>query len=496
MAITFRSIDELPDLLQEYLYSDAVTTITQEVFATYGIKDRAQQDAVLDALWAVFHGTLSLERLPQRIGEAVGKPADAVFPMTAELAVRMLLPAREYLGPVDAYVRRWDERAATKPYDSIASSFTLPAYSREELIERIVALRPATITHPRAVANFEKLAEEIVYRGRNNFEEVQYLGELVGSVDGTGVGMPADVASATILATKQLLAGSTTAKSPVAQTVPRATVRKQAATEEKAITDEVAQHAKNLGTERSSGEDENFVDTLTAEVLTKFSTLPAEAVRTAIDARVRMVRDTAATMDFLMRATEKGGVGVDADTAMQIVSIVEEQVSARERSQHAVVTATAQPASAKLTGTPRVVAAAQPQEVRPVAPPPRPISAEKPRVEDVRRVIAPTGPIQEIASMRLVDFRRSSADPMARVTKILSAMDRIGEEAYEEKIQAIQAWHYNEPYQLYEDMMVDALVHRKPLSVLVQERVRDRQAVLEEKEVSAMLHMHRMMENW
>lgn len=490
MAITFRSIDELPDVLQEYLYSDAVTNSVQDVFATNGIEDRAIQDAVLTALWAVFYGTVSLERLPQRIGEVLGKSPEGAYPLVAELAARVLLPAREFLGPVEAYIRRWDEQAATKTYTSVGESFTLPAYSRDELISNIVAVRPPTITHPRAVANFEKLAEEIVYRGRSNFEETQYLSELVGSIDGSGVGMAAPVAESTLLTIKQILAGSSIAKTPSAQSVPRGAARKQAAVEDVTMAQEVAAHAKQLEAVGGSGDDSTFVDSLTAAVLEQFNTVSAAAIRSAVDARVRMVRDTAATMEFLMRSVAQGGVGVDAETAMRIIAIVEEQVSARERIRHtAVVSAPAAPA-------PRGVAA-RPVE-RPVAltPPPRPVTAEKPRVEDVRRVIAPTGPIQEIASMRLTDFRRSSQDPMERVKKILGAIDRIGEEAYDEKIQAIQAWRYSEPYQLFENMMVDALANRKPLSVLVQERVRDRQPVLEEKEVAAMLHMHRMMENW
>lgn len=503
MAITFRSIDELPEVLQEYLYSDVVTTITQEVFATYGIEDRARQDAVLDALWAVFHGTLTLERLPHRLGEGLGKAPDATYSMAAELAVRILLPARDYLGPVESYVRRWDETAATKEYGSVGQSFTLPAYTREELIEEIVALRPATITHPRAVANFEKLAEEMVYRGRTNFEEVVYLSDLVGSVDGSGVGMPAAVAESTLLQIKQLMAGSSTAKSAPPQTTQRpaaAQARRQSVSEDKQMAKEVAAHAREMPTTPVSSADAAFVDQITASVLAKFPTLNAQTARAAIDARVRDVRDTAATMEFLMRSAEQGGAGVDADTAMQIITILEQQVSERSQAQRAAVTPTVATQPAQPQSQPRAVIAPRAPEPTPIAqptpPPPRPIVAEKPRVEDVRRIIAPTGPIQEIASMRLVDFRRSSQDSMERVTKILGAMERIGEEAYDEKIQAIQAWRYNEPYQLYEDMVVDALQNRKPLSVLIQERVRDRQPVLEVKEVSALLHMHRMMENW
>ncbi len=123
--------------------------------------------------------------------------------------------------------------------------------------------------------------------------------------------------------------------------------------------------------------------------------------------------------------------------------------------------------------------------------------APEPTMTDVRPAgQALTGPVQEIEQLRLVDFRRSSPQPEIRMEKILSAIARIGEESYPDKIQAIYAWRRSEPYQLYEKMIVEALQERKSIGEFVKEQVKARKQVLDDDELFQIIAGNQVLESW
>lgn len=549
MAIIFSSTEEAPEILRQYLEGSWLAQVNRSIFAHHGLDTFEVQDAVLQAQLDVFLGVVSLEKFPHALSVSLQKSKEEIASLAAEIGTRVFQPAQEYVGPAQTYALRWDEKTAQAGYDLIGEPLALPSYTRDEMIRMLMDMRPKSVVHPKAVANYEKLVSEMVYRGRGNFDEQQYLTGLTQPMEQDGVQMKPDEAAALLLQMKQILAASNTAKA-VGPVTDSREAAKQSAKQQKEAEKDVAAATRSmrdmLGTTAAPAPDSEFIAAIMARVRALGADLATDAMQKIIDARVKDIRDTRATMDMLMKASAVGGMGLDADRAMAVVMVVEEEIHNALQMKKKEVASTSAPMAAsqsvaaeaapapalvddlyiKTLGSARmkelgashadnlrtsgipIAAAATAQSSSPASPAPtaplapRPpvarmnVETPKPKMEDVRKVSSVMGPVQEIENVRLVDFRRSAQSAEVRVEKIVSAINRIGEESYPDKIEAIFAWRRSEPYQMYEQLLVEALDNHKPLVVVIQEHVRDRKPTLDREEVAALINGGRTLEEW
>lgn len=103
----------------------------------------------------------------------------------------------------------------------------------------------------------------------------------------------------------------------------------------------------------------------------------------------------------------------------------------------------------------------QSQAVRPTPPPSTvPDTGMTPRAVMQDVIPAPArllGPIEELASMSLLDFRRLAKHPSDGTARILEKIRLLEEEDYRQRALAVSAWHSSEPARLYFDITRRAL---------------------------------------
>lgn len=97
------------------------------------------------------------------------------------------------------------------------------------------------------------------------------------------------------------------------------------------------------------------------------------------------------------------------------------------------------------------------------AAPTTPQVSSKPQVRDVAPP-APKliGPIEELKTMTIADFRKLSSDARAACGKIKEKVDLVGAESYERRSEAIRAWRESEPMRLYSVILSSKLSGTPP----------------------------------
>lgn len=104
---------------------------------------------------------------------------------------------------------------------------------------------------------------------------------------------------------------------------------------------------------------------------------------------------------------------------------------------------------------------------------PQPIVSEapnKPRIQDIKFEPKLVGPIEEIRTMSLVDFRRLDPDPKQAIEKIIQKIDLLEEESFNKRTQAIKAWKESNLNRLYLDLGDKSLEEGKPISEIITEQ--------------------------
>ncbi|MDD2807430.1 MAG: hypothetical protein PHW95_02845 [Patescibacteria group bacterium] len=120
-------------------------------------------------------------------------------------------------------------------------------------------------------------------------------------------------------------------------------------------------------------------------------------------------------------------------------------------------------------------------------------SIGKPKVEDVRFKPRLTGPVEEIKSMKLVDFRRLAQSPAQAIEKIIGKIDLLEAEAFTKKTEAIKAWKQNEINQMYIELGDQSMEERKSISDIIAERQSGGQPTLTEEEVDAIIELNKRL---
>ncbi len=251
--------------------------------------------------------------------------------------------------------------------------------------------------------------------------------------------------------------------------------------------------------------------------------------KNTITLRLREVRDQIQTREMLLSSPLIGGMGFDSQTADRILAIINkeferldgrlrEEVSSepfsdlraeakklleqplteakavRFESRQAPVENISEIKieSAKPRIAPKPQAVSPVQSVsfnRPVVSPP----SAKPKIEDVKFRPRLTGPIEEIRSMTLVDFRRLAQTPEKIIEKILEKIELLEEESFTKKTEAIKAWKESEVYRLYLELGDQSMAERKPISEIIAQRQRLNQPTLTEEELEAIFELNQRL---
>ncbi|MDP2690582.1 MAG: hypothetical protein Q8P48_10800, partial [Deltaproteobacteria bacterium] len=140
-------------------------------------------------------------------------------------------------------------------------------------------------------------------------------------------------------------------------------------------------------------------------------------------------------------------------------------------------------------GTPQVMNQPPVSPIRPAMPVPAPKPMMKPVMNDVTSSASTaTGPVEELRTTSVEDFRRLSKDPKEATLKIKDKIDLLGEESFTKRSQGIAAWNASGVFRLYLEMMGEAL-EGKPMTEVIASRQAEKRPCLTKEEIDAIVQL-------
>lgn len=218
---------------------------------------------------------------------------------------------------------------------------------------------------------------------------------------------------------------------------------------------------------------------------------------TIVEARLKEVRDAFETRDALERPAEQGGFGIKGGLLASVMEALEKIVSEQQTSsmadfnkaKQAAREAKAAEEAEKKQAAIAAARAARPKVVlRPAVPVMSPASQTAATARPVMTdVVAPprklSGPIDELSSLTVDDFRRLSREPKEAAIKIKDKISLLEEQGIGQKILGVKAWHASPINRLYLEISRAALVSGRTIEDISNERLKNGQISLSLEEV-------------
>ena len=115
----------------------------------------------------------------------------------------------------------------------------------------------------------------------------------------------------------------------------------------------------------------------------------------------------------------------------------------------------------------------------------------QPKIEEIKYQSKLVNPIEEIRSMKIIDFRRLGSTPAAAAKKIEEKINLLEAESFAKKYEAIKAWKESEINRLYLELGGQGMEEKKSIAEVVAERERAGRPTLTEAEVEAIIELNR-----
>ncbi|MDO8668717.1 MAG: hypothetical protein Q7K65_00295 [Candidatus Buchananbacteria bacterium] len=147
--------------------------------------------------------------------------------------------------------------------------------------------------------------------------------------------------------------------------------------------------------------------------------------------------------------------------------------------------------------TPLVLPAAiKPLETKvPIAPQPQPMAKStlsprnirfgKPSVDGVRINTTLVGPVEELGTMTLINFRRLGQTPHEATAKIKDKIELLEKDSYIKKLEAVEAWHKNEINRFYRLLGQESMRQGRSIDDIINERIESHKPTLSIEEFNS-----------
>lgn len=130
-------------------------------------------------------------------------------------------------------------------------------------------------------------------------------------------------------------------------------------------------------------------------------------------------------------------------------------------------------------------------DVLPKAPVVVPEPATESFIAPAKTPVNLTGPVEELASMTLQNFRRLANGPAQQADKILAKIALLEKDSVTKKAQGIEAWRNSEVYRLYLDLGEESLKSAKNIAAIIQARQDSQQNTLSVEEFAAISDLNK-----
>ena len=111
--------------------------------------------------------------------------------------------------------------------------------------------------------------------------------------------------------------------------------------------------------------------------------------------------------------------------------------------------------------------------------------SSKPKMEDIKPVAKAMGPIDELAFLDLVNFRRLSDNPDEAALKIFNKIKLLEKDGYDKMVSGVKAWRQNEVNRLYVKIGQEALLKDLSLKEVIVERQKRNMPFLKIEEINS-----------
>jgi hypothetical protein len=102
-----------------------------------------------------------------------------------------------------------------------------------------------------------------------------------------------------------------------------------------------------------------------------------------------------------------------------------------------------------------------------------------------------SGPVDELRTISLIDFRRLSSDPKQAATKMKDKVDLIeDQQGHAEKVEAIDAWRSSPLYQMYVSVTRDAVLAGLPVTQILAQNREKGEDTLSDEELAAVMQVN------
>lgn len=108
----------------------------------------------------------------------------------------------------------------------------------------------------------------------------------------------------------------------------------------------------------------------------------------------------------------------------------------------------------------------------------RPVTERAKQITEVKKRPIIFGPVEELSSFSLADFRRLAAVPAERVNKIIEKIETLTEDSLTRKTEGIRAWRHSEVHQLYLQLGAESIKREMPIDQLIGEKLNNNEETL------------------
>lgn len=115
----------------------------------------------------------------------------------------------------------------------------------------------------------------------------------------------------------------------------------------------------------------------------------------------------------------------------------------------------------------------------------------RPTVDGIKFSKQLFGPIEELASMTLIEFRRLSSDASQAVAKIKEKIEVLSKEGFDRRHEAINAWYQSEVSRFYRLLGQASMSEGKGVDVIISERLLSGKPTLSIEEFEAVMNLNR-----
>jgi len=133
----------------------------------------------------------------------------------------------------------------------------------------------------------------------------------------------------------------------------------------------------------------------------------------------------------------------------------------------------------------------QPQPMPQSSLPPKNIRFGKKLVDGVRVGGGLVGPVEELSTMTLINFRRLGETPHKATAKIKQKIELLENDSYAKRLEGIDAWHKSEVNRFYRLLGQESMRQERGIDDIINERMQDGKPTLSIEEFNSVMELNK-----